>query len=398
MRVPLIVACAGLTVSMWALAPSTAGPVKPEAEGAKADPGRGVFRIPEGEFRPRRRVSALSLQARAETQDWGLGANGVRVAAAWQVTKGKGVKVAILDTGVDANHPELKGRVTLAKDFTGSPTGAADVQGHGTHCAGIVGMAENGAGYVGVAPEVEIISGKVLDDNGSGDFAWLKAGIDWAVEQKADVISMSLGSGPTSTPPDQFFPDLRASIKKAVDAGIIVVAAAGNEGPSPSTTGYPGKYPEVITVASSDVNRNVSPFSSRGPEVDVAAPGDDITSCLPGGLYATWDGTSMATPCVAGVAALYVAGKRAAAAPDNKPTPAEFRKLIQAKSQPLMGQTPPTTSFGWGLIQAPAFVTAQAPKEDAITFTQADFTPGGWAKFQKAMPGVDTWTFKFNKK
>lgn len=375
----------GLVASGLALSLLGAGPAK-VAEPAP-DPGEKRVRIPEGEFRPRKVVLARAVAD--EREGWGLGERGIRVAPAWAATLGKGMKVAILDTGVDAGHPELKGRVIASRDFTDSRSGATDVVGHGTHCAGIVGMARNGSGYVGVAPECDILAGKVLGDDGSGDFNWLVAGIDWAVEQKADVISLSLGGGPDPTPPDQFFPALRRAIRRATDAGVIVLAAAGNDGGPGDRVGYPGKYPEVITVAATDINQYVAPFSSRGPAVDVAAPGDNIVSTLPNGRYAEWDGTSMATPMAAGVAALYVANARAAG---RTPTPADFRKRIESTS--YTRSRVPNGNSGWGLIQSGGFV---APAERAVLeFGAADFTPAAWDRLRTQVPGVSGLAFEFN--
>jgi subtilisin len=356
MRVSLICA-AGAAALVGALVsvPLTAGPPKPGLAPAAAvdDYGRRPIRIPSP-FLPRKRVTAQFLSAQSETVGWGLKDTGIKVAAAWNVTKGKGVRVAILDTGVDDTHPELVGRVVEKQ-----------------------AMAQNGVGYVGVAPEAEILSGKVLGDNGQGDFEWLRKGILWAIEKKADVISMSLGSGPSAESPNVFFPELRAAIKQAVDKGIIVVAAAGNEGPNDNTTGYP----------------------SRGTEVDVAAPGDNVYSSIPNGQYAEWDGTSMATPMVAGVAALYVASKKAQPAPGNVPSPAEFRKLIETTSF-TQNAKPPSVHSGWGLIQAPPFVTTPAGKPPAmggsITFLKTDFTEAGLLKVKVAGPDLETWTLKYD--
>jgi subtilisin family serine protease len=380
------VAAFGLLLGGLVLPSAGAGPVKEQLVG-EPDPGQKQVRIPGGEFRPRKVTLAAAVEQ--EREGWGLGEKGIRVSAAWAATSGKGVKVAILDTGIDATHPELKGRVIASKDFTGSRSGPADVVGHGTHCAGIVGMARNGSGYVGVAPECDILAGKVLGDDGSGDFNWLRAGIEWAIEQKADVISMSLGSGPDSTPPEQFFPALRQSTQKAVSAGIIVLAAAGNDGGPADRVGYPGKYPEVITVAATDINQYVASFSSRGPAVDVAAPGDNIVSSLPNGRYAEWDGTSMATPMAAGVAALYVANARAAG---RTPTPADFRKRIETTS--FTRSRVPNANSGWGLIQAGGFVT---PSETTVLeFGRDDFAPAAWDRLRGQVPALTGLAFEFN--
>lgn len=380
-----MVGSCGLLLGWLAVSPVGAGPVK-ELPAGVSDVGKVSMRIPGGEFRPRK--VTLVAEVEQEREGWGLGDKGIRASAAWAVTRGKGVRVAILDSGIDAEHPELKGRVVAVKDFTGSRTGATDVIGHGTHCAGIVGMARNGKGYVGVATECDLLAGKVLGDDGSGDFNWLRAGIDWAVEQKADVISMSLGSGPDPTPPDKFMPTLRQSIQKAVNAGIIVLAAAGNDGGPADRVGYPGKYPEVITVAATDINQYVAGFSSRGSAVDVAAPGDNIISCLPNGRYAEWDGTSMATPMAAGVAALYVADARATG---RAPTPADFRKRIETTS--FTRTRVPNVNSGWGLIQTGGFVTP--PDVTMLEFGPADFTPAAWDRMLGRVPDLSGLAFEF---
>jgi subtilisin len=373
-----------LMFASWMIVPVGAGPAKGVQE---ADDGRRQFRIPEGEFRPRKILLAAKVDE--EHEGWGLGEKGIRVATGWAATRGNGVTVAILDSGIDAEHPDLKGRVLVAKDFTGSRSGTADVVGHGTHCAGIVAMAKNGTGYVGVAPECKILAGKVLGDDGRGDFNWLKAGIDWAVEQKADVISMSLGSGPDSTPPEQFFPLLRQSIQNAVKAGVIVVAAAGNDGGPPDRVGYPGRYTEVITVAASDISMSVTEFSSRGPAVDVTAPGDNIISTLPNGRYAEWDGTSMATPMVAGVAALYVASARANG---RAPSQADFRSRIESSS--FTRTRVPNSNSGWGLIQASGFVSSS--EVTLLEFTRDDFAPVAWERLRARSPRLNALVLEFN--
>lgn len=214
----------------------------------------------------------------------------------WRLTQGEGVKVAILDTGIDPDHQDLADAIIDTKDFSGD--GIEDANGHGTHCAGVVGARLNGVGFVGVAPKTELLIGKVLGNNGSGQYSWISEGIYWAVESGANIISMSLG-GPMSDP------ELYRSIQYAHFNGAHVICAAGNEGSlGQNTIGYPGKYGGVITVASHDRNGNPSGFSSRGGEVDVMAPGSNIWSTYKNGGYAELSGTSMATPFAAGLAAL----------------------------------------------------------------------------------------------
>src|SRR5262249_16888318 len=160
---------------------------------AKAEEGKQVL-IPDGEIAPLQVFTAADMAA--ETADWGHAVIGVP--EAWKTTKGKGAKVAVLDTGIDSSHPEFAGRIKEMKNFTTSRAGAEDMQGRGTHCAGVVAAGENGFGVVGVAPEAELYIAKVLGDRGSGTLAWIAAGIDWAIEKEVDVISMSLAAGPNA--------------------------------------------------------------------------------------------------------------------------------------------------------------------------------------------------------
>ncbi len=228
----------------------------------------------------------------------------------WTITKGKGVKVAVLDTGIDKDHPDLKDAIIDSKDFTGD--GIEDANGHGTHCAGIIGSRINNVGFVGVAPESDLLIAKVLGNDGMGAFSWIADGVDWAVKKGAHIISMSLG-GPVSSN------DLFKSIHSALVKGVFVICAAGNEGSLfQNSIGYPGRYGGVITVASHDNNGNRSGFSSRGGEIDVMAPGSDIWSTYKDGGYAKLSGTSMATPFVAGLASLIVA-KHIASSKNNTP-------------------------------------------------------------------------------
>ncbi|MER5965614.1 S8 family serine peptidase [Streptomyces sp. NPDC002057] len=226
---------------------------------------------------------------------------------------GTGTKVAVLDTGADAEHPDLKGRVTASENFTDSET-AGDRQGHGTHTLSTVGGsgAASGGKKKGVAPGAALLNGKVLNDSGSGAASWIIAGMEWAVAQGADVVSMSLGS---PVPTDCTDPMSVAAEELARNEGTLFVIAAGNAGPTLNTVSSPGCAPSVLTVGATDRDDSTAYFSSRGPTIvthtlkpEIAAPGVAISAAAAGGrgvyAYQSMSGTSMATPHVAGAAAI----------------------------------------------------------------------------------------------
>ncbi|WP_210585513.1 S8 family serine peptidase [Streptomyces sp. GESEQ-35] len=231
---------------------------------------------------------------------------------------GKGVKIAVLDTGVDATHADLKTQVIESKNFTPAAD-ATDHYGHGTHVASIAAGtgAKSGGKYKGVAPGAKILNGKVLDDNGSGDDSGILAGMEWAAAQGADVVNLSLGGMDTPE-----VDPLEAAVNKlSAEKGILFAIAAGNSGPE--SVGSPGSADAALTVGAVDDKDVLAPFSSTGPRTgdgaikpDVTAPGVDITAAAaPGSIidqevgqnpagYLTISGTSMATPHVAGAAAI----------------------------------------------------------------------------------------------
>lgn len=222
----------------------------------------------------------------------------------WKETKGEGVVVAILDTGCDIDHSDLREQVIGGRNFTdddgGNPEIFEDYNGHGTHVAGTIAASENNMGVVGVAPMAKLLIVKVLNRHGSGQYDWIINGINYAIEQNADIISMSLG-GPYD------HPQLYEAIKQAVSNNILVVCAAGNEGDGSEITdefAYPGRYNEVICVGAVNFDRLSSDFTSSHDEVDLVAPGEEILSTYLNGTYATLSGTSMATPHVSGALAL----------------------------------------------------------------------------------------------
>ncbi|MFE4895363.1 S8 family peptidase [Peribacillus butanolivorans] len=222
----------------------------------------------------------------------------------WEKSKGKGITVAILDTGCDVDHPDLSERIIGGRNFTGDDNGNPDVytdyNGHGTHVAGTIAAVHNNTGVVGFAPEASLLILKVLDKNGSGQYDWIIKGINYAVEQKANIISMSLGGSEDVS-------ELHQAIQNAIAKQILVVCAAGNEGDGRDSTdelGYPAYYNEVISVGSINLQRRSSEFSNSNNEVDLVAPGEEILSTYLNGKYAKLSGTSMAAPHISGALAL----------------------------------------------------------------------------------------------
>jgi thermitase len=212
---------------------------------------------------------------------------------AWDISTGNSkIVLAVVDTGVDWNHQELEGKVILGYDFAYDDPYPDDVYGHGTHVSGIAAANGNeGIGIAGVCWKCQILAVKVLTDDGWGYWDWVAEGISYATWNGAKVINLSLGGSEGSEV-------LHDAIIDAYNAGVTVVAAAGGGYGPP--VGYPAKYPEVIAISATDPNDQLAWFSSYGPEIDIAAPGVDILSSLPGNDYAWWSGTSMATPHVVG--------------------------------------------------------------------------------------------------
>ena len=269
-------------------------------------------------------------QTLQETTPWGVGK--INANKVWQAptsNKGTGIKVAILDTGIQYNHPDLINNLKGGVYFAGWPDGSTnswywtDRHGHGTHVAGTVAAVDNDIGVIGVAPEAYLYAVKVLGDSGSGSYSDVIQGIQWSVNTGKQVISMSLGGSGHSQA-------LKDAVDNARARGVIVVAAAGNSGdgnPSTNNVLYPAKYDSVIAVAATDSNDAVASWSSDGSEVDVSAPGVSVYSTYKGSGYATMSGTSMATPHVTGTVALMLkAGIR----------PSDVQSKLQSTSVDLL--------------------------------------------------------------
>lgn len=292
----------------------------------------------------------------------------INAPAAWDLNSGhERVVIAVLDTGVDLRHPDLAQKLVPGRAFVNGVNGPQDDNGHGTHCAGIAAaLTANGVGIAGVAPRCRIMPVKVLDREGAGDLAGITDAIYWSVHQGADVISMSLGA-----PEDA--QSLREAIQYAIQKGVTVVAAMGNEAELGNPINYPAAYPGVIAIGASDKQDQITSFSSWGRHQSLTAPGSAITSTFPQGdsqmlrdyredplmfdpndfiepSYADVSGTSQATPFVSGAVALLKSAKPSL-------TPRAIRQVLMrtARDQGAPGFD---EKYGAGILDVAAAIRA----------------------------------------
>ena len=328
-------------------------------------------------------------QATAQSKFWNIGNDvnsGVNADLVWGDATGAGVTVAIVDSGIDWDHPDLvanhwtnAGETNCTDgidndsngyiddcngwDFIGAAystpledNNPSDNYGHGTHVAGTVAEVNNTIGLVGVAPDAKLMAVKALDNSGYGTTASIVDAIEYAVANGADVINMSLGSSVGD-------PLLESAVNAAFSEGVVVVSAAGNTGGT--APHYPAAYASVIAVGAVDSSNLLASFSTHGSWVDVVAPGVNIASTYPENLtpsgylpYAYMNGTSMATPHVSGLAALYLQAHPGA-------TPTEVRDAIRAGAIDL-GDPGVDTTFSYGLADAPSIVYGKAGSGDLV--------------------------------
>jgi len=326
--------------------------------------------VPEraiGLLRRLRGVSFVEKDGRvytlAQTLPWGV--DRVNADTVHSYNKGTGVKVGIIDTGIDLDHTDLAvaGDVT----FVSGTTSGDDDHGHGTHVAGTVAALDNDYGVAGVAPEAELYAIKVLDSRGSGYWSDVVAGIEWAMDHGLQVINLSLGGTSGSTA-------LETVCNVAYEAGVLIVAAAGNSG---NTWGFgdrvifPAKYDTVMAVAATDSSDERASFSSTGPDVEIAAPGVSIYSTNRSNTYTTKNGTSMASPHVAGVAALVIASG-IDDTNGNMRINDEVRERLQQTADDL-GDIGRDEWYGYGLVDADE--AAPVPSNSPPTAPVVDVTP-----------------------
>lgn len=286
-------------------------------------------------------------QNSAGQYDWGV--ERIEAPYVWETTAAQGVRIGIVDTGIDYTHPELSSRYVGGYDFVNNDADPFDDHGHGTHVAGIVAADLNDATQVGVSPQVNIYSLKVLGTDGTGYISDIVEAIDWAIQENLNVLNFSLGTTYHSS-------TLERKLNQASQAGIFLVAAAGNT--NGGSLLYPAAYDTVVAVSATDAQDNFANFSSVGAEL--AAPGVHIRSTVPGGGYATWSGTSMAAPHVTGTVALMLANQQ-----EN------VRQLLRETAFDL-GPEGRDSYYGYGLVHARFATLGKDVLAPLITFLEPD--------------------------
>jgi len=244
------------------------------------------------------RLLAASSKLPRETVDYGVKMLGVMYE--WHETMGEGIKVGVIDTGIDLDHEDLRDRVKSYKNFTSKyEKDVEDTNGHGTHVAGTICANRNGIGVVGAAPKCDLYVAKAFGEGGHAKTEAIIKSFEWLISENVNVINMSF----SSPEPNEYE---KIMVRKCHEKGIILVGAAGNDGGSgdEDTIGYPAKYDGVIAVTAVDMNLNRAPFSSQGSGAQVAAAGTNILSTYKNNTYAVLSGTSMATPLIAGAVAI----------------------------------------------------------------------------------------------
>lgn len=245
-----------------------------------------IIRLPK--IKPKAVLTTLS-----EVYDWGHVS--LNIPKIHQKTQGEGVKIGIVDSG-QSTHFETQHALGKSNNFSQSPT-VIDKQGHGSFVAGIIGSAKNNEGIIGVAPLSKIYYAKAMDDGGSGNPSYMVKSINWLIEQKVDIISISAGMFVDFKP-------LHKAVQQAFNKNITIIAAVGNSSNRYYDVAFPARYPEVIGVAAYDRKHKIAPFSSIGVNISFAMPGVDIYSTYLENQYAKMSGTSFATPILTGICAL----------------------------------------------------------------------------------------------
>lgn len=274
---------------------------------------------------------------------WGI--DRIEADEVWRINEGSKIKVAILDTGIDLDHPDLRDNIKGNVNMIKPRKSGDDDNGHGTHVAGIVAAVANKIGVIGTGPEISLYAVKVLDKNGSGWLSDLIEALDWCIDNEMQVVNMCFGSYYNNK-------SFHEAIIEAYQAGITLVASAGNNGEDDGFIEYPARYAETIAVSAVDRYGNFASYSSYGSMIDLTAPGVDIRSTYKKGSYEIMSGTSMSAPHVTGVVALILktkVNKRYDLDGDKTWDPDEIKKKLK-KSAEALGMD--SDKQGAGLVRA----------------------------------------------
>jgi subtilisin len=324
----------GIIKRTYMLIPAMAVTLPEQAAASLANNRRVAYIEPNGIFKA----------SDEYTDSWGVSHIGTAVVHS-SGNRGAGVKIAVIDSGIDSNHPDLDDNYMGGYDFVFNDTDPNDETSisHGTHVSGIIAAEENGVGVIGVAPEADIYAVRVLDGAGFGTLEWIIAGIDWAVDNGMDIANLSL-EGPD-------FQSLHDACDAAYAAGVLLVAAGGNT--NGGVVRYPAAYSSVIAVTATDAGDQRAYFSPLGPALELAAPGTSILSTVRGGAYGFLSGTSQAAPHATGIAALFFAANPVDLN-GNGFLHDEVRDMLHASAIDL-GDPGPDSIFGYGLVNPGPF-------------------------------------------
>lgn len=249
---------------------------------------------------------------------WGI--RRIGASEAWSVSTGHQIRIGVIDTGADFSHPDLRSSLSRGVNLLSPMSPPHDDNGHGTHIAGTIAASGGSKGMMGVAPRALIHPVKAFDHNGSAYVSDIVLGIDWCVQNRMHIINMSFGMKSKSQA-------LLNTVRKAYNAGIVVVASSGNDKKS-NGADYPARYPYTISVGATGRDGRIAPFSNRGSRIDIYAPGEKVRSCWLGDGYKEMNGTSMATSHVSGAIALLLAQRPGL-------SPAEIKRRLRRTARPL---------------------------------------------------------------
>lgn len=306
---------------------------------------------------PYKRKDIVTVQELKQSIGWQVSC--FNLPEQWKYTQGEGVKIALLDSGVELTHPDLADNLLPGMNILNPNKPPMDFCGHGTHVAGIIAAENNEMGIIGISPAAKIIPVKVLDDLGIGDMVNVAKGVRWAADNGADFICMSLGCG---KPMQQ----LKKAIKYAASKGVVCFCSAGNYA---TNLLFPSRYKECISISCVDETFAISKMSCVGEGLDFFCPGVDIVSCVPVNSYALMSGTSMACPFLCGVCALLLSYVRKHNIDIVLRTADDYRNLLKTYTIPITDKEHNGKKFfqGFGIIDPVKLLDWARTKTNALS-------------------------------